>query len=103
MGWKRRQVVNQVLQGLAATHDVKLVASNNSYYTRQDQSDAHDILLCVKDAATSASPSGTSANVDGSSALGSPTTASILKSPEEMKALFAMCPRQSPTLREHGG
>ena len=55
-GLEEETVVNQVLQGLAATHDVKLVASNNSYYTRQDQSDAHDILLCVKDARNVSQP-----------------------------------------------
>ena len=48
--------MNGVLQKLAAKHDVKLVASNNSYYTRQDQSDAHDILLCVKDARNVSQP-----------------------------------------------
>ena len=46
-GLDEERVVNDVLQGLASTHGVKVVASNNSYYTRKDQSDAHDILLCV--------------------------------------------------------
>ena len=28
---------------------LKLVATNNTYYTSKDNANAHDILLCVKD------------------------------------------------------
>ena len=30
-------------------HKIKLVATNNSYYTNKREANAHDILLCVKD------------------------------------------------------
>ena len=91
-GLEEEAVVNQVLQGLAATHDVKLVASNNSYYTRQDQSDAHDILLCVKDARNVSQPKRYVGKRGREFRFGFPNDSFYLKSPEEMKALFADVP-----------
>ena len=91
-GLEEEAVVNQVLQGLAATHDVKLVASNNSYYTRQDQSDAHDILLCVKDARNVSQPKRYLGKRGREFRFGFPNDSFYLKSPEEMKALFADVP-----------
>ena len=76
-GLEEETVVNDVLKGLAATHDVKLVASNNSYYTRQDQSDAHDILLCVKDARNVSQPKRYVGKRGREFRFGFPTTASI--------------------------
>ena len=77
---------------MAATHDVKLVASNNSYYTRQDQSDAHDILLCVKDARNVSQPKRYVGKRGREFRFGFPNDSFYLKSPEEMKALFADVP-----------
>lgn len=39
--------VNVVLQRFAAKYNVKLIASNDSHYVEQADSNAHDILLCV--------------------------------------------------------
>ena len=75
-GLEEEAVVNKVLQGFAAKHGVKLVASNNSYYTRKDQSEAHDILLCVKDARNVSQPKRYVGKRGRSFGLGSPTTAS---------------------------
>ena len=41
--------VNPVLIRMAQKHQVKLVATNNTYYINQEDANAHDILLCVKD------------------------------------------------------
>jgi DNA polymerase-3 subunit alpha len=41
--------VNPVLISMAQKHEVKLVATNNTYYVNQEDANAHDILLCVKD------------------------------------------------------
>ena len=91
-GLEEETVVNDVLKGLAATHDVKLVASNNSYYTRQDQSDAHDILLCVKDARNVSQPKRYVGKRGREFRFGFPNDSFYLKSPKEMKALFSDVP-----------
>src|SRR5690606_4966515 len=41
--------VNETLMQLARKHDVKLIATNNTYYVNKEDAHAHDILLCVKD------------------------------------------------------
>ena len=42
--------INGVLQKFASKHNIKLIAANNTYYLDKKDADAHDILLCVKDA-----------------------------------------------------
>ncbi|MDF2436577.1 MAG: polymerase subunit alpha [Bacteroidota bacterium] len=39
--------VNEVLLRFAAKHNVKIIASNDSHYVDQADSNAHDILLCI--------------------------------------------------------
>lgn len=41
--------VNEVLLQFAKKHNVKYIAANNNYYLDKKGSNAHDILLCVKD------------------------------------------------------
>ncbi len=91
-GLEEETVVNVVLQGLASTHGVKMVASNNSYYTRKDQSDAHDILLCVKDARNVSQPKKYVGKRGREFRFGFPNDSFYLKSPQEMKELFADVP-----------
>ena len=91
-GLEEETVVNEVLQGLASTHGVKMVASNNSYYTRQDQSDAHDILLCVKDARNVSQPKKYVGKRGREFRFGFPNDSFYLKSPKEMKEQFADVP-----------
>ena len=50
--------VNPVLVDFSRKHDIKLVASNNTYYGKKDDANAHDILLCVKDGEKQATPIG---------------------------------------------
>ena len=50
--------VNPVLINLAQKHQVKLVATNNTYYIDQEDANAHDNLLCVKDGEKQATPIG---------------------------------------------
>jgi DNA polymerase-3 subunit alpha len=91
-GLEEETVVNDFLQQMATKHGVKLVASNNSYYTRQDQSDAHDILLCVKDARNVSQPKRYVGKRGREFRFGFPNDSFYLKSPSEMKALFADVP-----------
>ena len=50
--------VNQTLLQFSKKHQVKLVASNNTYYGSQKDAEAHDILLCVKDGELVSTPKG---------------------------------------------
>ncbi len=46
-GLKEQDKVNEVLLKFAVKHNVKVIASNDSHYTDQDDYNAHDILLCL--------------------------------------------------------
>ena len=50
--------VNKVLLSFAQKYNVKVIASNNVYYLDQEDSTAHDILLCVKDGEQQSTPKG---------------------------------------------
>ena len=50
--------VNPVLVQLARKHQVKLVATNNTYYLNQSDAQAQDVLLCVKDSELLETPKG---------------------------------------------
>jgi DNA polymerase-3 subunit alpha len=80
--------VNQVLIQLARKHDVKLVATNNTYYVEQENANAHDILLCVKDGEKQSTPIGRGRGYR----YGLPNQEYYFKSTEEMKALFRDVP-----------
>ncbi len=76
--------VNPVLIALAKKHDVKLVATNNTYYRKKADANAHDILLCVKDGEKQATPIGRGRGYR----YGLPNQEYYFKSAEEMKQLF---------------
>ena len=80
--------VNKTLIPMAKRHDVKLIATNNTYYINKKDANAHDILLCVKDAEKQATPIGRGRGYR----YGLPNQEYYFKSPEEMKALFADLP-----------
>lgn len=80
--------VNETLIKLAQTHDVKLVATNNTYYAMQEDANAHDILLCVKDAEKQATPIGRGRGFR----YGLPNDEYYFKSSDEMKTLFKDLP-----------
>ena len=50
--------VNKSLIEFSSKHQVKLVATNNSYYAIEEESDVQDILLCVKDGELKETPVG---------------------------------------------
>ncbi len=49
--------VNEVLLKYAAKHNVKIIASNDSHYVDQKDSNAHDILLCINTGEKQSTPS----------------------------------------------
>ncbi|MGM0636222.1 MAG: DNA polymerase III subunit alpha [Bacteroidota bacterium] len=79
---------NEALIRLAKKHEVKLVATNNTYYAKQEDANAHDILLCVKDGEKQATPIGRGRGYR----YGLPNQEYFFKSKEEMKQLFTDLP-----------
>ncbi len=80
--------VNETLIKLARKNNVKLVATNNTYYVEKADSHAHDILLCVKDGEKLATPKGRGRGFR----FGLPNSEYYFKPGDEMKKLFADVP-----------
>ena len=88
--------VNPVLIDFAKKHEVKLVATNNTYYCKKEDANAHDILLCVKDGEKQATPIGRGRGYR----YGLPNREYYFKSSEEMKSLFKDVPEAIINIRE---
>lgn len=80
--------VNKTLIEFAQKHQVKLIATNNTYYLNKQDANAHDILLCVKDGEKQATPIGRGRGYR----YGLPNQEYYYKSGDEMKQLFADLP-----------
>lgn len=80
--------VNEALVGLARKHQVKLVATNNTYYIDKESSRAHDILLCVRDGEKISTPIGRGRGYR----YGLPNQEYYFKSGEEMARIFSDLP-----------
>ena len=88
--------VNPVLIRMAQKHQVKLVATNNTYYINQEDANAHDILLCVKDGEKQATPIGRGRGYR----YGLPNQEYYFKSSDEMKSLFKDIPEAIINIQE---
>ena len=80
--------VNPALIALARKHDLPLVACNDTYYIDQEDANAHDILLCVKDGEKQATPIGRGRGYR----YGLPNQEYYFKGADAMKKLFADLP-----------
>ncbi|HMR19837.1 MAG TPA: DNA polymerase III subunit alpha, partial [Sphingobacterium sp.] len=88
--------VNETLIGLAHKHNVKVVATNNTYYVNKADAHAHDILLCVKDGEKLSTPVGRGRGFR----FGMPNQEYYFKSSEEMKQAFANLPEAILNIEE---
>lgn len=88
--------VNKVLVEFAKKHEVKLTASNNTYYCAKEDAEAHDILLCVKDGEKQATPIGRGRGYR----YGLPNQEYYFKSSNEMKELFKDLPEAILNVQE---
>ena len=88
--------VNQVLVQFAKKHNIKTVATNNTYYCEKEDANAHDILLCVKDGEKQATPIGRGRGYR----YGLPNQEYYFKSQEEMKNLFKDLPEAIINVQE---
>lgn len=88
--------MNQTLLSFSRKHDVKLVATNNTYYIKQEQANAHDILLCVKEGEKQATPIGRGRGYR----YGMPNQEYYFKSAEQMKKKFSDIPQAILSIQE---
>ena len=90
------KVVNEVIKKFSKNHEVKLIATNNNYYSEKQDANAHDILLCVKDGEKQSTPIGRGRGFR----YGLPNHEYYYKSSDEMKSLFADCPESITNIQE---
>ncbi len=88
--------VNPVLIEFSKKHNIKVVASNNTYYAEKKDANAHDILLCVKDGEKQTTPIGRGRGYR----YGLPNQEYYFKSSEEMKSLFKDLPEAITNIQE---
>lgn len=87
-GQENEDRVNETLIEFSKKHDVKLVATNNTFYLNKEDAIVHDILLCIKDGEMVETPKGRGRGFR----YGLDNEEYYFKSPQEMKALFADLP-----------
>ncbi len=88
--------VNQTLISFARKHEVKLIATNNTFYISKDDANAHDILLCVKEGEKQATPIGRGRGYR----FGLPNQEYYFKTDEEMKTIFSDLPEAIVNIQE---
>lgn len=88
--------VNTALIDLARKHKVKTVATNNVFYIKKEDANAHDILLCVRDGEKQSTPIGRGRGYR----YGFPNQEYYFKSTEEMKLLFKDFPEAITNIQE---
>ena len=88
--------INPVLIQFSQRHQIKLVATNSVYYLKQEEANAHDILLCVKDGEKQATPIGRGRGYR----YGLPNQEYYFKTPAQMQELFADVPQAIESISE---
>lgn len=88
--------VNTVLVDFSKKHNIKMVATNNTYYVKKEDANAHDILLCVKDGEKQSTPIGRGRGYR----FGFPNQEYYFKSADEMKHLFKDIPEAIFNIQE---
>ena len=91
-GVEEENHVNQILLGFAEKHNIKYIGCNNTYYTTKGEAEAHDILLCVKDADPVSKPKKYIGKRGKEFRYGFPNDEFYIKDQEEMKRLFSDIP-----------
>lgn len=95
-GLEVEERLNPMLVALSEQHQIKLVATNNTYYVEQADAVAHDVLLCVKDNELVETPKGRGRGFR----YGLENDTYYMRSSEEMLALFADLPQAIATISE---
>ena len=82
--------INQELLKLAAKYEVKVIATNDAHYIEEDDSEPHDMLLCIN----------TGTRITEEKRFRFPSSDFYFKTQEEMNKLFADVPAAIDTTRE---
>ncbi|MAO71159.1 MAG: DNA polymerase III subunit alpha [Flavobacteriales bacterium] len=88
--------VNRILLKFARKYKVKVIASNNVFYLNQNDANAHDILLCIKDGEIQSTPKGKGRGYR----YALPNDEYYFKSQDQMKELFADIPESIENITE---
>ena len=88
--------VNETLIKLARKHDVKMVATNNTFYIDQQDANAHDILLCVQGGEKQATPIGRGRGYR----FGLPNQEYYFKNSDQIKKIFSDLPEAITNISE---
>ena len=87
-GLEAENIINDVLVKLAEKHQIELVATNNTFYLKKENANAHDVLLCIKDGELKSTPKGRGRGFR----YGLENEEYYFKSTDEMVKLFADLP-----------
>lgn len=87
-GLEEEERVNSILLEFAEKYNIKVIASNNTFYMEEDDSKAHDALLCIDNNESISTPIGKGRE----KRYGFPNDEFYFKTQEEMKKLFADVP-----------
>jgi DNA polymerase-3 subunit alpha len=95
-----QHTVNKVLLGFAKKYNVKIICSNDSHYVDQQDSNAHDILLCVNTGDIQSTPIATNEEGGKGFRFGFPNDQFYFKSQSEMDKLFSDLPESLDNTNE---
>jgi DNA polymerase-3 subunit alpha len=95
-GLEEENRINEVLLRFADKYKIKYFAANDVFYLDQDDANAHDILLCIKDGELQSTPKGKGRGFR----YGLQNEEYYFKSQDEMKAIFADLPKAIETTQE---
>ncbi|MEZ4947739.1 MAG: DNA polymerase III subunit alpha [Cyclobacteriaceae bacterium] len=88
--------VNETLLKFCKKYNVKYYAANECYYLQKEESNAHDVLLCIKEGEFQSTPIGSGRGYR----YGMPNNEFYFKSQKEMKSLFHDLPEAIETVNE---
>ena len=92
--------INEVLLKFAKKHNVKVICSNDSHYVDQQDSNAHDILLCVNTGDMQSTPIATDEEGGKGYRFGFPNDQFYFKTQAEMGKLFHDIPESLDNTNE---
>lgn len=92
--------INKVLEKFAKKHSVKMICSNDSHYVDQQDSNAHDILLCVNTGDMQSTPIATDEEGGKGFRFGFPNDQFYFKTQAEMGLLFQDLPESLDNTNE---
>ncbi len=93
---REEERVNETLLKFSKKHNVKYFAANECFYIERDESNAHDVLLCIKEGEFQSTPIGSGRGTR----YGLPNNEFYFKSQEEVKSLFSDLPESIETISE---